>query len=249
VPRRLDRLADRGDVVDDARGRVDVGDEYGLDRAGLVRPQTLLELGRPHRAAPISGQHLHLDAELCGSFAPAERKPAAFEHQHLVPARQHVGQRGFPCAVPVGDVDVTAPGGGKQPAQVAQEAVGDRQQRAGIDVDDGAMHRPQHFVRHRRRPGDGHEFAPGSDNHRVRPFPAATARMPRRSTEQAQSLRAGLAALPFGAFNAKIKPLRSQGAEAARRFRKRWTAATTAAPRRRRAPGMIPVSRQGRSGW
>ena len=48
-------------------------------------------------------------------------------------------------------------------------------------------------------------------------------------------------------FDAKIKPLRSRSPGAARPFRKRWRAATTAAPRRPRAPGMIPVSRQGRS--
>ena len=76
----------------------------------------------------------------------------------LSPLRQHVGERGFPGAVAVGDVDVGAALGVEHAGDVAQQAVGQRQQRAGIDVHGRAMHRPQHLVGHRGRPGNGQEL-------------------------------------------------------------------------------------------
>ena len=89
----LDRLADRFDVVVGARGGVDLHREDRLDRVVLVLPQPRLDLGRPDRAAPVALQHLDLDAHRGRGVAPADREAAAFQHQDLVAARQHVGER------------------------------------------------------------------------------------------------------------------------------------------------------------
>ena len=109
---------------------------------------------RPHGAAHVALQHLDLGAQARGIIAPADGEPAALQHQHLVAARQHVGQCGFPGAVAVGDVDVGATLGLEHKSDIAQQAVGQRQQRAGIDIHRRAMHRAQHFIRDIRRPRD-----------------------------------------------------------------------------------------------
>ena len=72
----------------------------------------------------------------------------------------------------VGDVDVGAALGVEHAGDVAQQAVGQRQQRAGIDVDRRAMHRPQDLVGHRRRAGDGQEFSARTYAHVCLPFVA-----------------------------------------------------------------------------
>ena len=85
----------------------------------LVLAQAGFDLGGPYRAAPIALQHFDVGAHRGRGIAPADREPAAFQHQHLVAARQHVGESRFPGAVAVGDVDVGAALGGKQPRQIA----------------------------------------------------------------------------------------------------------------------------------
>ena len=131
--------------------------------ARLVLAQARLDLGRTYRAAPIPLEHLDVDAKPSGSIAPAHREPAAFQHQDLVPLREHVGQRRFPRAMPIGDVDVRASLGSEQPAEIAQQAIGELHQWPGIDVYRRAMHRPQDLVGYGGWTGDRQELASGSN--------------------------------------------------------------------------------------
>ncbi len=161
----LDRLADGFDVVDGARGGIDLHRQDRLDFVILVLPQACFDLSRPYRAAPVALQHFDVGAHGGGGVAPADGKPAAFQHQNLVAARQHVAERSFPCAVAIGDVDVGAALGGKQPGEIAQQAVGHIDHGVGIDVQRGTMHRPQHFVGHGGGPGDSQKFAARANDH------------------------------------------------------------------------------------
>ena len=104
-------------------------------------------------------------AEQRRRLAPADREAAAFEHQHLFAAREHVGECGLPGAVAVGDVDVGAALRAENLADVGEERVGERHQRAGIDVDRRPVHGAQHLVRHHGRTRDRQEFAAGADGH------------------------------------------------------------------------------------
>ncbi len=165
MARRLDRLADRLDVVIGAGGGVDLHREDRLDLVLLVLTQPRFDLGGADGAAPVALQHFDLGAHGGGRVAPADREPAAFQHQHLVAARQHVGKRGFPRAVAVGDVDVGLTAGGEQFRQVAQQAVGQIDHLLGIDVERRTMHRPQHFVGHVGGPGDRQEFPARANDH------------------------------------------------------------------------------------
>lgn len=150
---RLDRLADRLDIVLHAGGGIDLDDHDGLDRVLLVAAQPLLDLVRPHRAAPVALEHLDLGAHQRSRMAPADREPPALQHQHLVAARQHVAQRRFPGAVTVGDVDVGFALGRKQVRDVAEQALGQIGHLLGVDVDRRTMHRLQHRIGHRGGPG------------------------------------------------------------------------------------------------
>ena len=96
VFRRLDGAADGFDVVECAGGRIDLHDEDRLDLAIDIGAQSRFDLGRSHRAAPTAFQHLDLDAHRGRGRTPADREASAFQHEHLVAARQHVGEGGFP---------------------------------------------------------------------------------------------------------------------------------------------------------
>ena len=160
-----DRLADRLDVVDGARGGVDLRHHDRLDAVIPVLAQPGFDLGRPHRAAPVAVQHLDIGAHRGGSVAPVDGKAPALQHQHLVAARQHIADGGFPGAMTIGDVDVAMAGGGKQPAEIAQQAVGQLHHLVGIDVERRTMHRLQHFVGHCGGTGDREKFPAGANDH------------------------------------------------------------------------------------
>ena len=162
---RLDRLADRLDVVIGARGGIDLHGDDRLDAVILVLPQPRLDLGGTDRAAPVALQHLDLGAHRGGRVAPADRKTSAFQHQHLVAARQHVGERRFPRAMAVGDVDVGLALGGEQFGEIGEQAVGQFHHLLGIDVERRAMHRLQHFVGHGGGSRDGQKFPARANGH------------------------------------------------------------------------------------
>ena len=98
-------------------------------------------------------------------LAPTDGEAAAVECENAVASRKHIGQRRFPGAMAVGDVDVGAAAGAEQASQVGQETIGERQQRSRIDVDRRTVHGPQHLVRYRGGTGNGQEFAPCSNDH------------------------------------------------------------------------------------
>ena len=175
VPGRAHRLADRRDVVHDARGGVDLRHQHGLDGAPLVGLEARLDFGRPHGAAHVALQHLDLDTHATGILAPADGEAAALEHQDLVALGQHVGEGGLPGAVAVGDIDVGAALGVEHAGDVAQQAVGQRQQGARIDVHRRTMHRPQHLVGHCRRTRNRQELTPRTHAHLLPPFASAAA--------------------------------------------------------------------------
>jgi hypothetical protein len=90
---------------------------------------------------------------------------AAAWHQQLVAARQYVGQRRFPCAMAVGDVDVGFALGGEQFREIGEQAVGQFQHLFGIDIERRAMHRLQHLVGHGGRSRDGQKFPARANGH------------------------------------------------------------------------------------
>ncbi len=69
--------------------------------------------------ATVAFEHLDINAEPGGGVAPIESELAALQDEDFVAARQHVGECGFPRAVTVGDIDVRAPFGTEQTAEVA----------------------------------------------------------------------------------------------------------------------------------
>src|SRR3546814_20031969 len=74
-----------------------------------------------------SDLYLDLDTEEGSHVAPEDREAAAAEHQHLVAAREDVGQRGLPGAVAVGGIDVGPPVAG------AEEALRSEERRVGTE--------------------------------------------------------------------------------------------------------------------
>ena len=165
VAARLDSFADRLDVVPDTGRRVDLRHEYRLDRVRLVLPQPLFHLIWPHRAAPIALQHLDLDAHQPRGDAPADREASTLQHQYLVAAGQHIGNRRFPGAVTVGDVDVRPVPGREQFGEVGMQAVAQLDHVAGIDVQCRTVHGLQHLVGHCGGSGDGQKFPARANGH------------------------------------------------------------------------------------
>jgi hypothetical protein len=169
VPGGADGLADRCDVVHHARGGVDLRHQHGLESVApgrfAIGLQACLDLGRANGVAHVALQHLDLEAHAAGMLAPADGEPAALQYQDPVALGEYVAEGGFPGAVAVGDVDIGTALGVEHSRDVAHQAVSQRQQRAGIDVHSGPMHRPQHLVRHRRRPRNGQEFTPRTYAH------------------------------------------------------------------------------------
>ncbi len=98
--------------------------------------------GRPPRAL----HHLDIGAHEGGHLAPADGEAAAGQHQHLVAARQHVGDRRLPAAMAVGGIDVGARLGAEDGLEVGEQAVRQRHHRPGIDLLGRAHHRLQHAV-------------------------------------------------------------------------------------------------------
>ena len=122
-------LTDRGDVVHNSGAGIDLQGENRLDSAAVVLAQAALDLSRAHGMPPVAFEKLDLQAEPRGGITPIDGKLAALQRQDLVAPRQDIAQRRFPRAVPVGDVDVTVPLSREQPAEVAQQTVGQRDQR------------------------------------------------------------------------------------------------------------------------
>ena len=151
---RIHGFAYSRNVIDDAGGGVDLHDHHSLDGVTLVGAQALLYGGRVDRLALVLGQHLDLNAHHGGHLAPADGEAAAFEHQDLVTLREHVGERGFPAAVPVGGVDIGAAARGEHFAQVREQRVCESNHAARIDIDGGPLHGLQHLVGHGGRTRD-----------------------------------------------------------------------------------------------
>ena len=139
--------------------------EPRLDRFGL------------HGAADVAREHLDLAAQHLRGLAPGDREAPAFQHQHLVAAREHVGERGLPGAVAVRRVDVGAPRGVEDAAHVGEQSIGERDQRPRIDVDRRPLHGGEHGIRDDGRARDGEEFTAGGNGHQgPQPFPLMPAK-------------------------------------------------------------------------
>jgi hypothetical protein len=166
----LDGAADRFQIVARAGGGVDLHHHDRLDGMLGVAAQPRFNLIGADRAAPVALQHLDVAAHRAGGVAPADREPAAFQHQHLVAARQHVADHRLPGAVTVGDVDVGLALGGEQPAEVGKKPLAERHHLLRVDVERRAMHRLQHLVGHGGRARNRQEFPSGADGHDAGPF-------------------------------------------------------------------------------
>src|SRR5262249_39840342 len=97
--------------------------------------------------------------------AAAEGEAAALQHQDLVALAETVGEARPPGAGAVGDVDVGPPLGLEDAGHVGEQAVGQLEQRTGIDVDRRAVHGAQHLVGHGRRPWNCQKLTPGPYAH------------------------------------------------------------------------------------
>jgi hypothetical protein len=160
-----DGFADPFDVVVHARGRVDLRNENRPDLVRLVLSEPRLDFAGAYRAAPVALEDLDVGAHQFRRMAPADREAAALQHQHLVAARQHVGERAFPGAVAVGDVDVGFVLGDEQIGEVAMQPVREIDHLLRIDVERRAMHRLQHFVGHVGGAGEGQDFTARANGH------------------------------------------------------------------------------------
>jgi hypothetical protein len=114
----VDRPADRRDVVDRARGGIDLDHQDGLDRALGVTPQPLLQGRGIDRMAPAAAQDLGLDPQHRRHLAPGGGESATFQHQDAIAPREHVDQRRLPGTVAIGGVDVDLPRGAEHPAEI-----------------------------------------------------------------------------------------------------------------------------------
>jgi hypothetical protein len=136
-----------------------------FDRPALVRLQPRLDISRPHGAAQVALQDFDVNAHATRAIAPDDREAAAFEYQDLVAPGEHVRECGFPGTVAVRNVDVGAARGVEDAGDVAQQAVGQGEQRPGIDIDRRPVHGPQHLVGHGRRSRNGQKFTPRPHAH------------------------------------------------------------------------------------
>ncbi|MCR5858467.1 hypothetical protein [Mesorhizobium sp. J428] len=118
------------------------GDPVGIDRRLLAEVQ------------PLDG-----DAERLHRQRPALAEPAGHQRERMVARAEHVGVRGLPCAMSVGNVDRDVMSGARKPLQVVVDARNDLVELARIDVRRGAMHRVEHAVGHDGRSGDGEVVA------------------------------------------------------------------------------------------
>ena len=176
----FDGFADRRDIVGDAGRGLDLHGEDGLDP--LIGAQAGFDIRRPHGVPPIALEDFDLDAEPRRGIAPSNAELAAFQDQNLVAPRQHIGQRRFPRAMAVGDIDVGTVRGAKHFAEIAQQAIGQRNQRLGIDLDRRAMHRLEHLVGNIRRPRDRQEFTTRANGHAPSHLAVAASYCPRHRT-------------------------------------------------------------------
>ena len=159
------RLANRGYIVDHARGGIDLRHQNRLDRPTRVGLQPRLDLFRPNRSAEIAGQDFDVHAHAARILPPAHGEAAAFQDQDFVALRQHVGQRCLPRPVPVRDVDVGAAFGAEHARDIAVQTVRQRQQRPVVDIDRRAMHRAEDFVGDGGGAGDGQKLSSGAQGH------------------------------------------------------------------------------------
>ena len=123
-------FADRGNVIDHAGGRVDLRHQDRFDAAALISLQSILKFLGTHGAARTSFQNLDLDPHAASILPPAHGDATAFQNQDFVALGQHVGQRGFPGAVTVRDIDIRAALGAEHLRDIAMQAVCQSQQRA-----------------------------------------------------------------------------------------------------------------------
>jgi VCBS repeat-containing protein len=163
APGPVARLGDGLDVVLHARRGVDLRHEDRLDAA--VRLELRLDRFGRDGAADVAREHLDLCPQHLRGFAPGDREAPAFQDQHLVAAREHVGKRGLPGAVAVRGGDVGAPRRVEDAAHVGEQSIRERNQRPRIDVDRGLLHGREHGIRDDGRARDGEEFTAGGNGH------------------------------------------------------------------------------------
>ena len=167
MARRVDRRPDGRDVVDDARGGVNLDHQDGLDAMLAIGAKPLLEGCRIDRPARIAGEHLDRDAEHARQIRPGGGEQPALQRQHLIAARQDIGQRRLPGPMAIGDVDVNASRGAEHHLEIGEAGLGDVLHRAAIEIDRLTVHGRQHLVRQDRRPGRGQHLATAGDTHEL----------------------------------------------------------------------------------
>ena len=161
----VDGLADRGEIVDDARRGIDLDDEDRFDRVLGVGLEARFDGGRVDRLAAALREHFDFRAHQLRHLAPADREATAFEDEDVIPAREHVGERAFPAAVSVGGIDVAAASRAEEFWQIGEQARCDAEHVARIEVDRRPVHGLEDFVRDIGRTGYRQELAAVAHGH------------------------------------------------------------------------------------
>ena len=133
-------------VVDHAGRGIDLRDQDRFYRVLAILFEPRRDGFGPHGTSEIALEHLDLAAEHLRLLAPVDGEAPTFQDQHLVAAREHIGERGLPNAVAVRGVNVGAALGAEHFLQVREQAIRERDHRSGIDVDRRPMHRGEHGI-------------------------------------------------------------------------------------------------------
>ena len=159
------RAANGGNIVDDAGRGVDLDREDCFDLSRPVGAQPFGDRCGLHRAPGLGCEYLDIEAEHVRQVGPRPAEQAAVEHEYLVSAAETVRQRGLPRPVPVRGVHIGAALRAEHLFEVGQATRGDLDDLADVQIDRGAVHRRQHFVRDRGGPRNGEELASAAQRH------------------------------------------------------------------------------------
>ena len=163
----IDGRADGRNVVDHARGGVDLHDQDSLDAVRRVSMEPGFDRRGVDGAPPVGSETLNLEPEQIALLTPASGKTPAFKHQDVVTPRQGVGEGGFPGAMAIGDVDINRTCGAEYSGEVLQALLRSFQQVVGVDIDGRPVHGLEHDFGNVGRAGNGQKLTTACERSRT----------------------------------------------------------------------------------
>ena len=143
---RIDRRSDgRQRQHQSGRGLI-VHDTDRLDRVCGVGRQCASDVGNVDATTPVSSDHLHLESMAACHRCPFIGEISRLQHQDRIAGRQQVGQAGFPGAVAGGVVHEQMLVSSQDALNAREGLVVNRHELLVVEVDAGAIKRPQHAV-------------------------------------------------------------------------------------------------------